>query len=140
MALRTSPRGFLRAFQEFALKGNVVELAIAVIIGTAFGKIVSSLVADVIMPFINPLAALAGKNWRTIEIGPGIKIGSFLGSVVDFVIVAFVLFVAVQALERFKRKAERQEALEETELDPVQVQARLTSVLERLTQTLESQK
>lgn len=140
MALRTSARGFLRAFQEFALKGNVVELAIAVIIGTAFGKIVSSLVADVIMPFINPLAALAGKNWRTIEIGPGIKIGSFLGSVVDFVIVAFVLFVAVQALERFKRKAERQEALEETELDPVQVQARLTSVLERLTQTLESQK
>lgn len=138
---RAASGGFIRAFQEFALKGNVLELAIAVIIGAAFGKIVSSFVSDVIMPFINPIVAFAGKDWRTIEIGPGIRIGSFLGAVVDFVIVALVLFLAVQALEKFKRKAERQEALQkEAQIDPaVQVQARLADTLERLTQTLESQ-
>lgn len=140
---RAATTGLLKDFREFTLKGNVVELAIAVIIGTAFGKIVSSFVADVIMPLLNPLIAFAGKDWRTFEIGPGIKIGSFLGSVVDFVIIAFVLFLAIRALERFKRQAERQEAPQAPQapqLDPVQVQERLAATLERLTQLLESQK
>jgi len=137
---RAATGGLLKDFREFALKGNVVELAIAVIIGTAFGKIVSSFVADVIMPLLNPLIAFAGKDWRTFEIGPGIKVGSFLGSVVDFVIIAFVLFMAIQALERFKRKAERQEVTPENQLDPVKVQERLAASLERLNQLLESQR
>lgn len=128
--------GLLRDFQEFALKGNVLDLAVAVIIGGAFGKIVTSFVQDVVMPLINPLIAVAGKDWRTIEIGPGIKIGSFLGSVVDFLIIAFILFLAIQALQRFKRK---EEVLEEAPVNPaIQSQQNLTVALDRLTNTLES--
>ncbi len=128
--------GFISDFREFALKGNVVDLAIAVIIGGAFGKIVSSFVEDVVMPFINPLVSLAGKDWRTITIGPGIAIGKFLGSILDFIIIALVLFVVIQALQKFKRQ-------EEVAADPpanpnLVAQERLTGALDRLTQTLES--
>lgn len=133
---RRTATGFLKDFQEFALKGNVVDLAIGVIIGAAFGKIVSSLVEDVIMPLINPLLATAGKDWRQITISPGIKIGSFMGAVLDFVIVAFVLYLVIRILARFKRREEA-EALP----DPaIQAQERLTDAVEKLTQTIESQK
>ncbi|MFN6567764.1 large conductance mechanosensitive channel protein MscL [Dendronalium sp. ChiSLP03b] len=128
--------GFFRDFQEFAFKGNVVDLAIAVIIGAAFGKIITSFVEDVVMPLINPIVALSGKDWRTITIGPGIAIGKFLGSIVDFAIVALILFVAIQALQKFKRQ-------EEVTADPppdanLTAQERLTGALDRLTNTLES--
>lgn len=128
--------GFLHDFRAFALKGNVVELAIAVIIGGAFGKIVTSFVGDVVMPLINPLTP--GGNWREAVIGPGVKIGSFLGSIVDFTIVALVLYLTIRALEQFKRRAERQETLADVAPDPVQVQIQLVEVLERLNRTLES--
>ncbi|MBD2102993.1 large conductance mechanosensitive channel protein MscL [Leptolyngbya sp. FACHB-261] len=98
---RTATVGFLREFQDFALKGNVVDLAIAVIIGGAFGKIVSSFVADVVMPSINPL--IPGGDWREFTIPPEIKIGAFLGSVVDFIIIALVLFFVIRTLAKFKR-------------------------------------
>lgn len=136
---RSATTGFLRDFQAFALKGNVVDLAVAVIIGGAFGKIVSSFVADVVMPLINPL--VPGGDWRNAIIPPGIKIGSFFGSIVDFVIVALVLFFVIRTLESFKRKSEVEEAVsEEPTPDPaLQVQERLSDTLERLTQVLESQ-
>lgn len=134
---RRAATGFLRDFQEFALKGSVVDLAIGVIIGAAFGKIVSSFVEDVIMPLLNPLVSAAGKDWRTLEIGPGIKIGSFLGSIVDFLIIALVLYLVIRALARFKRQ---EEAVEEVKSEPVvQSQERLTDAIDRLTHTLESQ-
>ncbi|MBD2198854.1 MULTISPECIES: large conductance mechanosensitive channel protein MscL [Calothrix] len=134
---RRRASGFLKDFQEFALKGNVVDLAIAVIIGGAFGKIVTSFVEDVIMPLINPLVAVAGKDWRTMTIGSGIAIGKFLGSIVDFVIIAFVLFLAIQALQKFKRKEEV--AAEPPPPDAnLMAQERLTGALDRLTETLES--
>ncbi|MEH2463687.1 large conductance mechanosensitive channel protein MscL [Nostoc sp.] len=135
MARGRRSSGFLKDFQAFALKGNVVDLAIAVIIGGAFGKIVTSFVEDVIMPLINPLVSFAGKDWRTIAIGPGIKIGHFLGAIVDFVIIALVLFVAIRALQKFKR----QEVADEPLPDPNLVaQERLTGALDRLNQTLET--
>ncbi|ARV57659.1 mechanosensitive ion channel protein MscL [Nostocales cyanobacterium HT-58-2] len=99
--------GFLRDFQEFALKGNVIDLAIGVIIGLAFGKIVTSLTQDIIMPLLNPVLALAGTDWRGfgIPIGKGkIALGSFLGSILDFLIIAFALYLAIRAIARFKRK------------------------------------
>ncbi len=101
--------GFMRDFQEFALKGNVMDLAIGVIIGAAFGKIVTSFTNDIIMPLLNPLVAFAGTDWRTfgIPIGAGkIAIGSFLGNILDFVIIAFALYIAIRAIARFKRKEE----------------------------------
>lgn len=142
MAMRRGRRattGFLREFQEFALQGNVVDLAVAVIIGGAFGKIISSFVEDVVMPLINPLVSFAGKDWRTITIPPGIAIGKFLGSVVDFAIVAFVIFLMVRTLAKFRK----QEEVIAEEVPPapeptIVAQERLTDAIERLTQTIES--
>ncbi len=97
----------LKEFREFAMKGNVIDLAVAVIIGAAFGKIVSSLVGDVIMPFFGILIGRIDFTSLTLTIGgSSIKYGSFLQSVVDFLIVAFCIFLMVKQLERFKKKPE----------------------------------
>jgi large conductance mechanosensitive channel len=92
----------LKEFREFALKGNIVDLAVAVIIGGAFGKIVSSFVADIIMPLINPM--IPGGDWRTIEVGPGVMLGNFLGNVLDFLIIAFVIFMMLKAVSNMRKK------------------------------------
>jgi large conductance mechanosensitive channel len=94
----------LKEFKEFAMRGNVLDLAIGVIIGAAFGKIINSFVTDVIMPLINP--AIPGGDWRAIEVGPGVKLGVFMGTILDFAIVAFVLFLIVKGINRLKRKEE----------------------------------
>ena len=95
-------------FKHFAIKGNVIDLAVGVIIGAAFGKIVTSLVDDVIMPLINPLVPKGG--WQNLVMYPGIRIGSFLSVVLNFLIVAFALFLIVSAIHGFKRKeASRQQ-------------------------------
>jgi large conductance mechanosensitive channel len=85
-------------FKAFALKGNVVDLAVAVIIGGAFGKIITALVTDIIMPVVGGL--LPGKGeWREITVTPlNIKIGDFTGAVVDFLIIASVLFLVLVKL------------------------------------------
>lgn len=81
-----------KEFKEFINKGNVVDLAVAVVIGGAFGKIVSALVADMVMPLVN--AAIPQGDWRKWEVTPlHFRIGDFLGTVVDFTIVAFVVFI-----------------------------------------------
>lgn len=127
-------RNFWNDFREFALKGNVVDLAVAVIIGGAFGAIVSSFVEDIIMPAVlNPLLAEAGTDWREAMVGPGIRLGSFLGTVIDFAIIALVLFFIVRAFEKMKRKEEVEEALDaepSTEEKLNETLARLADVLE----------
>jgi len=104
--IRRAATGFIRDFQEFALKGNVIDLAIAVVIGAAFGKIVTAFTEDIIMPLLNPLLAVTGKEWREWTIPPGVRIGDFLGTVLDFLIVALALYLAIRAIARFKRKEE----------------------------------
>jgi large conductance mechanosensitive channel len=94
----------LKEFKEFAMRGNVIDLAVGVIIGAAFGKIVTSFVNDIVMPLLNPL--MPGEDWRTLEIGPGIKIGSFLATTFDFIVIAFVIFLAVKGINKLKRKEE----------------------------------
>jgi large conductance mechanosensitive channel len=101
--------GLASEFKQFAVKGNVVDLAVGVVIGAAFGKIVSALVENVIMP---PLGlALSGVNFSdlalTLATDPSgkpvlLKYGAFLQSVLDFVIIAFVLFVAIKGINRLK--------------------------------------
>lgn len=129
---RARVTGFIRDFQAFILKGNVVELAVAVIIGGAFNKIVSSFVGDLVMPLVNPL--IPGGDWRAAVIGPGIKIGSFASSVIDFLIIAFVLYLAIRAIERFKRKEEAASAAELTEPD---IQQQMLATLERIAEGVE---
>lgn len=96
--------GLITEFKKFAVQGNVMDLAVGVIIGGAFGKIVSSFVGDVVMPLINPL--IPGGNWKEAVIGPGVKIGSFIGNIVDFLIIAFVIFLVIKALNSLKKQEE----------------------------------
>lgn len=106
--------GMLKEFKEFAVKGNVVDMAVGIIIGVAFGKIVSSFVADLVMP---PLGMLVGGvdfsnlalTLKAAEEGAEavtLNYGAFIQTVFDFIIVAFAIFIAVKAVNRMKRKEE----------------------------------
>lgn len=97
--------GFMKEFKEFALKGNVVELAIAVIIGAAFGAIISSMVEDVITPLLltPALKAAYAENLEQLSWG-AVKYGKFLAAVIKFIIIAFVLFLIIQGINRLNRK------------------------------------
>jgi large conductance mechanosensitive channel len=94
----------LKEFKEFAMRGNVLDLAVGVIIGGAFGKIVGSLVNDMLMPVIG--LALGGVNFseKAFTLGAAvIKWGSFVQSVIDFVIIAFVIFIIIKAANSTKK-------------------------------------
>jgi len=94
-----------KEFREFAIRGNVIDLAVAVIIGGAFGKIVTSLVDDIIMPIIGLL--IGGIDFKSLafQIGSAkVTYGSFIQNVVDFIIIAFVIFLIVRAMNRFKKQ------------------------------------
>ena len=94
----------MKEFRVFAMRGNVVDLAVAVIIGGAFGKIVASVVADVVMPIVGLL--LGGVNFTGLSITVGdavIKYGAFIQAIVDFLIIAWVIFLALKALNKMKK-------------------------------------
>ena len=100
-------------FKKFALKGNVVDLAVGVIIGAAFGKIVSSLVEDVIMPLIGLL--LGGISFTNLQFTLGeavVKYGNFIQTIVDFFIVAFSIFIFIRVFNRLQRKKDKEEIAE----------------------------
>lgn len=97
----------LQEFKKFALKGNVLDLAIGVIIGGAFGKIVTSLVNDLLMPIIGLLLGGVDFSGSQLTIGDAaIKYGAFIQSIIDFVIIAFSIFLFIKAITRFKKKEE----------------------------------
>lgn len=101
-------------FKEFALKGNVIDLAVAVVIGGAFGKIVSSLVEDIIMPIVAFLTS--GVNFTEMAYQYGkvtIAYGNFIQSIVDFIIIAFSIFIAVRLITKFRKKEVAEPAPEE---------------------------
>lgn len=99
--------GLVKEFREFALKGNVVDLAIAVIIGAAFGAIVTSLVEHIVTPLLltPALEAAGAKNLEELSWG-AVKYGKFLSAVISFLIIAFVLFLIVKGMNTLKRKKE----------------------------------
>ena len=110
--------GMLKEFKEFAVKGNVVDLAVAVIIGGAFGKIVTSFVNDIVMPPIGML--IGGVNFKNLAVvlkeavvddagevvtaAVTLNYGAFIQNIVDFAIIAFVIFLAVKAINSTKKK------------------------------------
>lgn len=111
----------LQEFKKFALKGNVVDLAVGIIVGAAFGKIVSSFVADILMPpiglllgkvdFSNLFINLSSKNYKSLADAKSagaatLNYGMFLNNVIDFLIVAFAVFLLVKQLNRLKSKEE----------------------------------
>lgn len=133
--------GFLAGFRDFIMRGNVIDLAVAVIIGAAFSKIVDSLVADIITPVIlNPAMKAAGVD-RLAELSAGgIQYGLFLAAVLNFLVIAFCIYVLVQAFEKAKKRLIRQEALVEEEIPDATLvaQERLTGAIERLTNVMET--
>ncbi|WNQ10744.1 large conductance mechanosensitive channel protein MscL [Paenibacillus aurantius] len=99
-----------KEFKAFAMKGNIMDLAIGVIIGGAFGKIVTSLVNDILTPILGLL--LGGLDFSAMSFTYGetvIKYGAFLQTVIDFFIVAFSIFFVIKALSRFRRKEDKKE-------------------------------
>jgi large conductance mechanosensitive channel len=95
----------LKEFRDFAMRGNVMDLAVAVIIGGAFGKIIASLVNDILMPLIGLL--LGGLNFSELSAtvnGVDITYGLFIQAIVDFIIVAFVIFMLVRTMNKLKKQ------------------------------------
>ena len=96
-----------REFREFAVKGNVVDLAVGVIIGAAFGKIVSSLVEDVVMPLIGTMMGGLDFSGLAIKVGSAtLKYGKFVQTCLDFLLIAWAVFLMVKLINRLKREFE----------------------------------
>ena len=120
--------GFVKEFKEFAMKGNVMDMAVGVIIGGAFGKIVSSLVDDILMPIIGKLTGNVSFVDLFVTLGDGeysslaaakeagaavFAYGQFIQNVVDFLIVAFCIFLMLKGINKLNRKKEEEPAPEE---------------------------
>ncbi|MBP1967347.1 large-conductance mechanosensitive channel protein MscL [Paenibacillus aceris] len=123
----------LKEFKDFAFKGNMVDLAVGVIIGGAFGKVITSIVNDVIMPPIGLLLgrvnfnelfiSLNGKHYNNLaeaatEKAPVLKYGAFISTFLDFLIVALVIFIVVKQLSKFRKKEEPKEKAPATKACP----------------------
>ena len=107
--------GFITEFKEFAMKGNVMDMAVGVIIGGAFGKIVSSLVDDVLMPCVGMITGNVDFTNLVFKIGEGegaavLKYGTFIQNIVDFIIVAFCIFLMLKGINKLNRKKAQPEA------------------------------
>lgn len=126
--------GFMKEFKEFAVKGNMVDLAVGVIIGAAFGKVVTSLVNDILMPplglllgrvnFSELFIPLNGESYESLAAAkeaaaPTLNYGLFINNMLDFLLVAFAVFLVVKQLNRFRKKKEAPPApKEETKACP----------------------
>ena len=121
-------------FKEFAMRGNVVDMAVGIIIGAAFGKIVSSFVSDVIMPPIGMLMGGVVFSHLAIALGEGadaasINYGVFINTVLDFVIVAFAIFMVIKGMNSMKKKEEEKPAVPPK---PSKVEVLLTEIRDLL--------
>lgn len=108
---------FIQEFKDFAMRGNVMDMAVGVIIGGAFGKIVSSLVDDVLMPLVGMVTGNVDFTTLAFQIGDGegaalLKYGNFIQNVVDFLIVAFCIFLMLKGINKLNRKKEEPAAEE----------------------------
>ena len=114
--------GFFKEFKEFAMKGNVMDMAVGVIVGGAFGKIVTSLVDDVLMPIIGMLTGgidLSGLEYKMMLpavdggepiAGATLKYGAFIQNIIDFLIIAFCIFLMIKAMNKLTAKKEEEPA------------------------------
>jgi large conductance mechanosensitive channel len=93
-------KNFIEEFKAFAIKGNVMDLAVAVVIGAAFGKIVSSLVDDIMMPSIGLMGNIDFSTWAPA----GVRVGMFINNIVNFLIIALSVFVAIKFLNKLTQK------------------------------------
>ena len=125
-------------FKNFIMKGNVLDLAVAVILGGAFAKIVESFIKDIITPVVLApvLEAAKLKDIADLSAG-GIKYGLFLSALINFLLIAFVIFLVVRSFEKAKRKLSRQEVMAEAATDPALAQQQLLiDSIDRLNNTV----
>ena len=116
---------FISEFKEFAMKGNVLDMAVGVIIGGAFGKIVSSLVDDILMPVVGMITGNIDFTTLAFKIGEGeeaavLKYGNFIQNTVDFLIVAFCIFMMLKGINKLNRKKEEAAPEPEAPAGPTQ--------------------
>ena len=136
--------GMFKEFKEFSIKGNVVDLAIGVIIGSAFGKIISSFVSDVIMPPIGLL--LGGVNFTALKLtlkaasvdasgkaveAVSMNYGSFIQTTLDFLIIAFCIFMVIKGINSFKKKEEVKPAAPPQPTDEVKLLGEIRDLLKK---------
>lgn len=139
---------FIKEFKEFAMRGNVIDMAVGVVIGAAFGKIISSLVDDIIMPLVGVAtgginftdykwviqqAVVDGATKEVLQPEVTLNWGSWIQTVVDFLIVAFCIFVAIKAINQLKR-AKEEEPASEAAPEPTKEEALLTEIRDILKQ------
>ncbi|MCM1077650.1 MAG: large-conductance mechanosensitive channel protein MscL [Bacteroides sp.] len=137
---------FIKEFKEFAMRGNVIDMAVGVVIGAAFGKIISSLVDDIIMPlvgvatggmnftdykFVIQKAVVDGATQEIIKPEVSLNWGTWIQTVVDFLIVAFCIFVAIKAINQLKRKQAEPEP-EPAPAEPTKEEVLLTEIRDLL--------
>lgn len=126
-------------FKKFAVRGNVIDLAVGVIIGGAFGKIVSSLVNDIIMPLVGLILGgidFSGLSWKVGE--AEVKYGAFLQTVVDFLVIAFSIFLFVKLLNNLHERMKKQEETKQTAPTMTKEQQLLTEIRDLLKQQKET--
>lgn len=126
---------WIQEFKEFALKGNVIDLAVGVIIGVAFGNITSSLIGDVLMPVIGVFLGGVDLSVYAVNIKPlaggepiAVNVGVFLQTVIDFLILALIVFFMVKGINRLRRKPELESELEQAPPPPSAEQVLLTEI------------
>ncbi|MFT4416572.1 large conductance mechanosensitive channel protein MscL [Fredinandcohnia humi] len=120
----------LTDFKKFAMKGNVIDLAVGVVIGGTFGKIVTSLVKDIIMPLVGLLLGGINLTERQYSLGEdALKYGAFIQTVIDFLIISFSIFLFIRLFNRFKRKEEEKPAAAPT---PTKEEQLLTEIRDLL--------
>jgi large conductance mechanosensitive channel len=145
--------GFLKEFKEFAMKGNAVDLAVGIVIGAAFGKIVSSLVDDIIMPplglllgntdFSQLFVSLSGASYPTLEAAklagaPVLRYGLFINTVINFIIIAFAIFLVIKFMNRLSRKAEENLHNSSLEKKKQEIKEELKETKEKVKETLKN--
>jgi large conductance mechanosensitive channel len=123
--------GFIKEFKDFAVRGNVIDLAIGVVIGGAFGKIVTSLIEDVITPLVLKPALEAAHltNLSELTMFGSVKYGNFIAATINFIIVAFVLFLVIKGINKMKKK---EEAAPASPAEPTKEEILLTEIRDLL--------
>lgn len=141
MTSRNGKRTLISDFRDFIMRGNVIDLAVAVIIGGAFGKIVTSFVENIITPLIlNPAMQAAQVDKLENLASGGIQYGLFLAAILNFLVIAFCMFLVVRSFEEAKKRLTREEAIAAPEPTPdpsIVAQENLTQAVENLTKVME---
>ena len=136
MAHFLNPKGFLEEFKAFALKGNVIDLAVAVVIGGAFNKIVSVFVSSIITPIIGYLTSGVNLAFLTLKLGDvELRYGELLQATIDFLIIAFSIFLAIKLIGALHRKQAETPAAPAPKPDDVVLLEQIRDILQKQTET-----